>query len=88
MKVFFRKQTWQPLQPGESESASVEEVEFPEDLYEELEDALRLSQRLLPPTTKKFQGWDVGLLERFDVGEMAKVNSYDDLKDLESEEVD
>jgi hypothetical protein len=69
MKVFYQKQTWQPLKPGEPESASIEDVEFPEDLYEELDKALELSQRLLPPTAKKFQGWDVGLLERFEVVE-------------------
>ena len=27
------------------------------------------SQDVLPATARKFQGWDVGLLERFDVGE-------------------
>ena len=70
MKIFYKKQTWQPLRPGDSESASIEDMEFPNDLYEELDDALRLSQRLLPPTAKKFQGWDVGLLERFDVAEV------------------
>jgi len=67
MKVFYQKQTWQALKPGEPESASIEDVEFPVDLYEELEKGLERSQRLLPPTAKKFQGWDVGLLERFEV---------------------
>jgi len=67
MKVFYQKQTWQALKPGEPESASIEDVEFPVDLYEELEKGLEGSQRLLPPTAKKFQGWDVGLLERFEV---------------------
>jgi hypothetical protein len=69
MKVFYQKQTWQPLKPGEPESAGIEDVEFPEDLYDALDDALQQSQRLLPPTAKKFQGWDVGLLERFEVTE-------------------
>ena len=27
------------------------------------------SQDVLPATARTFQGWDVGLLERFDVGE-------------------
>jgi hypothetical protein len=69
IKVFYEKQTWQPLKPGEPESASIEDVEFPRDLYEELDKALSGSQRLLPPTARKFQGWDVGLLERFGVAE-------------------
>ncbi|KAI4917595.1 uncharacterized protein J4E92_008989 [Alternaria infectoria] len=67
MKVFYQKQTWQALKPGEPESASIEDVEFPLELYEELEKGLERSQKLLPPTAKKFQGWDVGLLERFEV---------------------
>jgi hypothetical protein len=69
IKVFFERQTWQPLKPGEAESASIEDVEFPEDLYEELDKALQESQKLLPPTARKFQGWEVGLLERFEVAE-------------------
>lgn len=27
------------------------------------------SQKIIPPTARRFQGWDVGLLERFDVGD-------------------
>lgn len=69
VKVFYQKQTWQPIKPGEPESASIEDVEFPVDLYKELDQALQQSRRLLPPTTNKFQGWDVGLLERFEVAE-------------------
>jgi hypothetical protein len=67
MKVFYQRQTWRALQPGEPESATVEDVEFSADLYDELDRALERSQRLLPPTAKKFQGWEVGLLERFEV---------------------
>lgn len=69
MKVFFERKTWQPLQPGDAENASIEDVEFSQDLYEELDRALRQNQRLLPPTAKKFQGWEVSLLERFEVAE-------------------
>lgn len=66
MKVFYEKKTWRPLQPGEPESASIEDVEFPEELFEELGTALERSQRVLPPTARRFQGWEVGLLHRFD----------------------
>ncbi|KAF9699603.1 hypothetical protein EKO04_002519 [Ascochyta lentis] len=69
VKGFFKKQTWAPLQPGEPESATIEDVEFPRELYGELEKSLDESQAVLPVTARKFQGWDVGLLERFDVGE-------------------
>jgi hypothetical protein len=71
MKVFYQKQTWQPLKPGEPESASIENVEFPEGLFEELRHVLEESQKVLPPTARKFQGWEVGLLQRFDVGDLA-----------------
>lgn len=69
VKCFFKKQTWAPLQPGEPESATIEDVEFPRELYEELKTSLDESQDVLPATARTFQGWDVGLLERFDVGE-------------------
>ena len=75
-KVFYERQTWQPLKPGEAESASIEDVEIPGDLYEELDKALQESQRLLPPTARKFQGWDVGLLERFEVAEAGMGGEY------------
>lgn len=69
IKCFFKKQTWAPLQPGEPESATIEDVEFPKELYDELEKSLDRSQDVLPATARRFQEWDVGLLERFDVGE-------------------
>lgn len=71
LKVFYKQQTWQPLKPGEPESATIDDVCFTEDLFEELLTALKESQGLLPPTARSFQGWDVGLLERFDVGDLA-----------------
>lgn len=70
MKVFYQQQTWQPLKPGEPESASIEDVEFPEELFQELRSILEDNQRVLPPTARKFQGWEVGLLERFDVRDL------------------
>ncbi|KAH7087204.1 HECT-like ubiquitin-conjugating enzyme-binding-domain-containing protein [Paraphoma chrysanthemicola] len=75
MKVFYQRQTWQPLKPGEPESASMEDVEFPEGLFEELRHALVDSQKVLPPTARKFQGWEVGLLQRFDVGDLAAASN-------------
>jgi hypothetical protein len=90
MKVFYQPQIWQPLKPGEPESASIEDVEFPEELFLELSDVLRESQRVLPPTARKFQGWEVGLLERFDGRDLVKSQedaqeeSESDLADVES----
>jgi hypothetical protein len=75
MKVFYQKQTWKPLEPGEPESASIEDVEFPEELFEELDRVLDESQKVLPPTARKFQGWDVGLLQRFDIGDVGATHA-------------
>lgn len=70
MKVFYQPQTWSPLIPGEPESATIEDVEFPEELFEDLGRTLEESQGLLPATARVFQGWKVGLLERFGVGDV------------------
>ena len=72
MKIFYRRQVWVSPRPGEPESANTEDLEFSGHLYEELDDALRLSQRLLPPMSRTFQGWNVALLERFDVAEVVR----------------
>ncbi|KAF2013120.1 hypothetical protein BU24DRAFT_424120 [Aaosphaeria arxii CBS 175.79] len=69
MKIFFKESTYRKPKPGESESASVEDIAFPLDLCKELKEILVQSQQLLPAGAKRFQGWEVGLLERFDVGE-------------------
>jgi hypothetical protein len=89
MKVFYQKQTWQPLKPGEAESASIENVEFPVGLFEELGHVLEESQKVLPPTARKFQGWEVGLLQRFDVGDLAaSSNEQEHVRDNSNEESD
>lgn len=83
VKCFYKKQTWAPLQPGEPESATIEDIEFPSELYEELEKSLDESQDVIPATARKFQGWDVGLLERFDVGEEVLGDQDDSVEGLE-----
>ncbi|KAL5121369.1 hypothetical protein ACEQ8H_000837 [Pleosporales sp. CAS-2024a] len=72
MKVFYQAQTWEPLKPGDPESANIEDVEFPEELFIELRDVLRESQNVLPPTARKFQGWEVGLIQRFDARDLVR----------------
>jgi hypothetical protein len=69
MKIFYEKKTWALLRPGEVEDASVEDVEFPLELYEELERVLEGSRMVLPESARTFKGWEVGLVKRFDVGE-------------------
>lgn len=73
IKIFWKPQTWSPPQPGEPESASIEDVVFPGEVFDGLESALRSSQALLPMNARGFQGWEVGLLERFDVDEVGDV---------------
>lgn len=73
MKVFYQYQTYAPPKPGEPESASIEQVSFVQELYDVLERGLKESQQLLPGSARKFQGWEVGLLERFDTGDVKPV---------------
>lgn len=70
MKVFWKRQTWAPPRPGEMEKADEEDVGFPAVLYAELEKVLEGSQGVLPGSARRFQGWEVGLLERFDGGDV------------------
>jgi len=66
MKVF-----WQPAasfeDSSEKQSFSVEEMAFPARVYQALRVALRESAELLPTSARKFQGWNVSLLERFEL---------------------
>ena len=84
IKIFYQKQTWKPLEPGDVESATIEDVEFPDELFKELGIGLEESQRVLPSLARIFQGWQVGLLDRFDVGDV----SSNDGENGQEEEVD
>ncbi|TVY18502.1 Uncharacterized protein LARI1_G003140 [Lachnellula arida] len=63
MKVFWKEVT-------EEEAAelmdTVEEVPLPSEAIQQVSACLHDSALLLPPSTRKFQGWDVGLLERWE----------------------
>jgi hypothetical protein len=48
----------------------VEDVGFPGTLFEELGLVLETSKMVLPAGARAFKGWEVGLLERFDVGDL------------------
>ena len=48
------------------ESDSIEEVSLPMEAISAIEASLRNSAQFLPPSGRKFQDWDVGLLERFE----------------------
>jgi len=86
MKIFYQRQSYAPLQPGDPEPAHTEDIAFPPDLYDELDCALRLSQRLLPSAARRWREWHVGLLERFDGAEVLGLPTLHG--GLEREEVD
>ncbi|KAF2201117.1 hypothetical protein GQ43DRAFT_455970 [Delitschia confertaspora ATCC 74209] len=65
MKVFFRYRNPSFDGSNKGESASIEDVYFPKDVVAELTRSLRKNQSLLPGKARQFQGWEVGLLERF-----------------------
>ncbi|KAF1999435.1 hypothetical protein P154DRAFT_600959 [Amniculicola lignicola CBS 123094] len=65
MKVFYKEQTYTTPQSGDPESALIEDVEIEDEVFEELGKTLAESKGVLPEGARRFQEWDVGLLERF-----------------------
>ena len=65
MKVFWRCID-NSTASGLVESDSIEEVTLPMGAILEIEANRRSSAQFLPPSGRKFQDWDVGLLERFE----------------------
>ena len=47
-------------------SNGVEEMYLPVEAINGIELCLQLSSSFLPPSARKFQNWDVGLLERYE----------------------
>jgi len=65
MKIFYR--TTNDARKSLDENSSMEELRTNSTAeFAELESALRTSTRLLPPTAREFQGWTVGLLDRYE----------------------
>jgi len=75
MKIFYRYQAYALPTPGEPENVLVDEETFPSELFEELKKSLEESQKILPLNARMFQGWKVGLLERFDFGDIQNNDS-------------
>ena len=63
MKVF-----WKAISATEADKllhiSTQEELSLPAETITEIEDVLRYSASCLPPSGRKFQGWDVGLLDK------------------------
>lgn len=65
MKVFWKAVTAETAKTL-MESTGVEEVLLPTEAIYGIERCLRSSSLFLPPSARKFQNWDVGLLERYE----------------------
>jgi hypothetical protein len=65
MKVFWKAVT---METGEAlvEGSGVEEILLPAEAICGIQSCLRSTSSLLPPSARKFQNWNVGLLERYD----------------------
>jgi hypothetical protein len=68
-------------------STSYEHLLFPSSLYIALLEALETSKQLLPAVARKFQDWDVGILERFDASDMGFVDIFEPGDDEENKVV-
>lgn len=63
------KVLWKHASVGEAkgllDKEKAEDITLPDDVVLEIETCLRESARSLPPSARLFQGWNVGLLERY-----------------------
>lgn len=68
MKVFWKSV---PLTVANemANKPGTEELLLPMEAIEELRACLEHSAKYLPPSGRTFQGWEVGLLDRFEGGE-------------------
>ncbi|KAJ5162307.1 hypothetical protein N7492_007699 [Penicillium capsulatum] len=77
MKVFFQEtsdvNTLLDRDLGKPSPLSVEEVELPSMIFEVLENALRGSNQMLPLSARRFNEWQVGLLNRFNRKDLSRI---------------
>lgn len=71
MKVF-----WQYVDDADrllaTQNSSLESVELPIAVHKALEEALHSNMKMLPSSARRFQEWNVSLLERFECKEPRK----------------
>ncbi|KAI1003172.1 hypothetical protein K3495_g5032 [Podosphaera aphanis] len=65
LKTFWKTITYD-VADSLRESVGVEELSFPLDAVIEIEQALKNSASLLPPTSQRFEDWNIGLLDRYE----------------------
>lgn len=63
MKVYY-KCVANPIEILEQQNLKVDELQLPSNVLRILHSNLQASSQLLPAIARKFQDWDVGLLER------------------------
>ena len=71
MKVFYQAHNATVSQHDnikDQTAAELEEVYLPPYIYQELRKSLHESNQALPTSIRKYQDWDIGLLERFVIG--------------------
>ena len=65
MKVFY-KDIENPMAMLDENSSTLEELRLPSPLLAEFEEALRDGTNLLPQSARKFQDWNVAILDRYE----------------------
>ena len=65
MKVFWKTLTIEAAEKLVG-SNGVEEMYLPFEAIDGIASCLQSTSSFLPPSARKFQDWDVGLLERYD----------------------
>ncbi|KAL8849881.1 MAG: hypothetical protein Q9221_005147 [Calogaya cf. arnoldii] len=63
MKIYY-KTVQNPEELLEQQSLKVDELQLPIEVFQALRSDIKSSTQLLPAPARKFQDWDVGLLER------------------------
>ena len=65
MKIFYRVVN-DPAEMLDKYQTSLEEIFLPAEILEDFHKSLVQSTTMLPPAARKFQEWQVGLLDRYE----------------------
>lgn len=63
MKLYYNT-VQNPEELLEQQSSKIDELQLPTEVFQTLQSDIKSSTQLLPVPARKFQDWDVGLLER------------------------
>jgi hypothetical protein len=65
MKILWKSIDTEDDAVAQRGQLSVEQITLPTEIFDSISNSLQRSSALLPSSTKTFNGWQVGLLERF-----------------------